>query len=219
MRTKRILGLGVALGIVASSNAAIVSVSGQGLHMTNLANVGYKANFFNDSATVIRGWNEVQNVALSRSILVDIDSMGTYQNPFASANATIAQGTMISSHTLYFDPAQSRSGVATFTFDAAIIGIITSEGSNLATDKFMQSDFLIPAGVPAANISTTHFNARGLEFGPEVVTWTAPNILTVDLAASNPGDQIRVITQAVPEPGTLAAVGLGALVFIRRRKR
>ncbi|HMS54664.1 MAG TPA: PEP-CTERM sorting domain-containing protein [Fimbriimonadaceae bacterium] len=187
--------------------------------MTNLANVGYKANFFNDSATVIRGWDEVQNVALSQTIEVDINAMGVYQNPFTSANAEISRGTMVSSHTLYFDPNQSRRGVATFTFDAAIIGIITSEGNAASNDRFMKSDFLIPGAVPAANLATTHYNARGIEFGPEVITWSTPNVLTVDLSASSPGDQIRVITQAVPEPGTIAALGLGALVLVRRKRQ
>lgn len=207
------------LGSVVSANASIIGVSGQGDHLTNLATVGYTANFFDNSTTVVHGWNEKQNYTLERGLKVDIIAQGNYMNAFTSAEATLGAGRKINSHMLYFDPRESRRAEATFTFDTAIIGIIVLSGTNNATDKFFASDFLIPGLVPAGNIPSSHFNARGIEFGPEKIHWNSANVLSVDLTASNPGDQIRVITEAVPEPSSVAAIGIGLATILRRKTK
>lgn len=204
----------------ATTHAAILSVSGSGVLEGDLTQVGYTANYFNDPTTAapIHFWNEKQNVELTAALLVDIDAQGTYQNPFTSANATIASGTRISSHYAYHDPVGSATAIATVRFDAPILGIIILSGTNNATDKLLRSDHLIPMG--PTSVPASHFNARGLEMGPEIVTWLSPNEVTLKLVSSNPGDQVRIVT-AVPEPGTLlaAAIGIGGLLSRRMRRR
>lgn len=212
----------VAAVIGTRANAALISATGQGLIQAPNAAVGYKANFFNDNSPngiPVRAWDELQNVELQSDLLVDVNAMGTYQSSFASANGFIPRGTKVSSHNIYFDPKNSAWGNASFTFDGPILGIILLEGNNAGSNKFLQSDFLIPGSIPMANRSTTHFNARGIEFGPEVITWNTPNSLTLKLHASNPGDQIRVLTQAVPEPATMAFLMAGGLALVRKRRK
>lgn len=204
----------------ATTNAAILGVTGFGVHETDLTQVGYTANYFDDPTTAapIHFWNEKQDVTLTSALLVDIVAQGTYHSPFSSANASIAAGTRVNSHYAYQDPVGSATTTATVRFDAPILGIIILSGTNNASDKLMKSDHLIPAG--PTSIPANHFNARGLEMGPEIVTWLSPNEVTLKLASSNPGDQVRIVT-AVPEPGTLlaAAIGIGGLLSRRMRRR
>ncbi len=199
---------------------AIIGVTGQGniLIPDNTPNTGATANFFNDTGVNrrIHGWNELQNVRLQQDITVDIVNPGFYGGPFTSANATIAAGTMVSSHLLYFDPLRSTQRQAEFTFDSDIIGIIVLSDIP-GNDRFLNSDFL---GNPLTAYPGAHFNLRGVEFGPETMTLSADRrTLHVCLVASDPGDQVRVITRCdVPEPASalLGLVGLIGAVVGRR---
>lgn len=208
--------------VASASNAALVSVSGQGVLDAPDATVGYTPNFFDEpaSSALIHGWNEAQGYVLTQDLLVDITTQSptAYASPFVSEEATLAAGTTVNSHALYFDPITSAGATATFTFDGTILGIIVLSGTSAANDKFLASDYLIPASIPTANVATGHFNARGLEFGPETVLFNGSNSLTVNLRASNPGDQIRVITAPVPEPASFGALAIGMAAFFRRRR-
>ncbi|MDA1178693.1 MAG: hypothetical protein O2931_07845 [Planctomycetota bacterium] len=210
--------------ISTQAQAALVSVMGAGniLVPNNTPNTGATANFFNDTGTnrLIHGWNERQNVILDRDIVVDIVSPGVYNQPFTSANATITQGTVVSSHLLYFDPESAADRVAQFTFSSQILGIIVT--SDLPSDdRLFKTDFL---GNPLTLYPGSHFGLGGIEFGPESSTLN-PDMQTIrlDLTAANPGDQVRVITRGIPEPatGALAAVSsaIAASTFRRRRKK
>ena len=110
----------------------------------------------------------------------------------------------MSSHYLYFDPLSSRSAIASFTFDGDILGIVVLTSHLAASDGAR----ILSAPYPV----DPSFNARGIEFGPDEVTFDVGlRTLTVDLTASAPGDQIRVITAPgpVPEPGKRPAPGGG----------
>lgn len=203
------------------ANASLISATGAGQIVAANANVGYKADFFNspNNGLKIYAWNERQNVSLPANFKVDIATMGSYQVPFASANATMPKTMNVNSHYIYFDPKNSKSASATFTFDTPIVAIILSSGSNAANDHLLASDWLIPGTVPSANIPTSHFNARGVEFGPEKVKWLSANTIDLNLTASSPGDQIRVLTSAVPEPSTVFAIASGLAFMIKRKKK
>ena len=213
---------GIAL-LSTHAQANIISVMGQGniLIPDNSPNTGATPNFFNDTGDnrLIHGWNEQQNVILDRDIVVDIVASGVYNQPFTSANATISQGTAVSSHLIYFDPLFGADRVAQFTFSSQILGIIVL--SDLTSDdRFLKTDFL---GNPLTVYPASHFDFRGIEFGPESIT-LSPDMQTVrlDLSASNPGDQVRIITRGIPEPGTGALAAASSAIAassLRRRSK
>lgn len=157
-------------------------------------------NFQNNN---LYGFNEAQSVTLGSALASNIGL------------SSIAAGTMVSSHYIFFDPGPSRRAIGHVIFDAPILGIITSRGNLLA------SDFLGNAGVNYLNP-----NLRGLE-NADSAGINAGNLfrLDVNFRASNPGDYIRVITDATPtaaapEPATMALFASGlAGAFIRKRQQ
>jgi hypothetical protein len=213
----------MALGAALSCYGSVIGVSGDGVIMTpnNTPNTGATANFFQDTGSnvLVRAWNEQQNVTLGQAISVDLVSPGTYNSGnYTVQSFSILAGTTVSSHLLYFDPAQSATKRARFEFDSDILGLIVESGGNASQDKFLKSDFL---GNPLTTYPGAHYGNRGIEFGPETITLEVGlRFIDVSLTASNPGDQIRVITAGVPEPATFALIGGGLLLagLLRRRQ-
>ena len=141
-------------------------------------------------------FNEDQNIILAAPLVLDV-GLGS-----------IAAGTIVASHYVFFDPAQSQRVIGTVNFDSDILGVITSTGHLSA------SDFLANTGVNYLSPA-----ARGLEPG-DSVTISGPRQILFDTVADSPGDYIRVITRfsptgggggAVPEPGSVAVLGVGLL--------
>jgi hypothetical protein len=130
-------------------------------------------------------FDERQAVVLTAPLAVDV------------GGSPIATGTAVSSHYVFFDPAQGRSVEGTVDFDGDVLGVITSRGNLLA------SDFLAAPGISYLNPA-----ARGLESG-DLVSISGPRQIRVDWNASSPGDHIRVLTRPVPEPATAAVFGVG----------
>jgi hypothetical protein len=192
-----------------SAHAKIVNTLGSADKLNPAVDhTGATGNFFDDTGdhVLIHGWDEKQNVLLDHDITVDITKAGSYQRKFTSENATISAGTRVSSHLLMLDPLQSETRTGVFTFDREILGVIVlSELKD--DDRLLNSDFL---GNPDTIYPTGHFQARGIEFGPEQVTLSADlHTLLLNLRASNPGDQIRVITAGVlPNSAVPVAVPL-----------
>jgi hypothetical protein len=171
-------------------------------------------------------------VVLTSDVYVDINSSGTFDsNGQLSAfhTAKVAAGTQVDSHLLYFDPLNERSVQnVTFTFSGTILGVIVESDRfyNAAhgfTDYFVSSDSLRNPLTPAANYPTSHFNNRGLEMGNPndslSVSISGDTVTVVEFDASNPGDQVRVLTASVPEPSTFVAFGVPLLLFLARVKK
>ncbi|MEZ4356224.1 MAG: hypothetical protein R3F16_21530 [Myxococcota bacterium] len=108
-----------------------------------------------------------------QAVLLDADL-------FLDATNLIAAGETVSSFYIVFDPNQTERVVATIDFPDTIIGVIADEPQLLA------SDFM-------GNASANYLNPtlRGAEAGDTFSI--LGNQLTVDFAASTPGDSIRVI--------------------------
>ena len=160
----------------------------------------------NQTSNNVFAWNEKQNYTLGANLLVDIGS-------------TIVAGTKISVHGITFDPRGSETVEFFAKFDRPILGIITSRG------LLMASDYL---GAPGTTYNSP--GSRGLEANDLAHTSFFGSVLTVadngrrqrdGWTASNPGDNIRVITAAVPEPATWAMLisGFGMVGFAARRRR
>jgi hypothetical protein len=227
-----------------------VSVSGAGNILDpSTTPTGATKDFFDDTGAnkLVHGWNERQDVTLARDIYVDLVQPGVYNhnNDLGYYHQhKIAQGTVVSSHLLYYDPKyQHRVEGVTFVFDAPIVGVIVASdrffnAAHNFTDYFLETDFL---GNPLTIYPTAHFEDRGLELNQfdDFTFSVSGNRLILNWGASTPGDQIRVITarpgrndddppdddppvSPVPAPPAvllalagMATVGLGRLV--RRR--
>jgi len=201
-------------GLSVPASAIITGFSGDAFP-TQEAKPSYLPNAFQDPNSPpprVHWWNEGTEVlGAGLTDVLDIVAPGVYGGPFTSALGDLAAGTPVESHYLYFDPLNSRSAVATFTFDHDILGIVVLTSHLAATDGLR-----IAAPYPG----NPSFNARGIEFGPEQIT-LGVNLrsVTVNLTASSPGDQIRVITSAVPEPASLLLLGAGLVGVATRRRR
>lgn len=132
-------------------------------------------------------------------------------NLVLSQGGPLAAGTRVASHGIVFDPRNRRTLEGFVTFDRPILGIIWGSGALQATDALF--------GLPG--ISYNNPDARGLERRDRPGTSFAGNLLSIDdWKASSPGDNIRVLTAAVPEPATWGMMILGfGLVGLSARRR
>lgn len=209
------------VGLVAASQAGVTLVSGPGSAVGAPANMKYYADAY--GANTINYWTERENHSLTNNLVVSILPPNSFPtnstSHFNNNDNFVAAGTAIDSYYFYYDPV-NNSATGRFRFDRKILGIISNERTSAALDHFMLSDFLIDPLVPAANLPPGHFEARGLEIGAnEYVRWLNDREIVFNLSATSPGDQIRVITEAVPEPTSIAVLGLGLAALIRRRSK
>lgn len=143
---------------------------------------------FND--LIVRAFDEVQNVRLSEDLVLDTQ--------------TVRAGTLISSHYIVWDPAGAARVQADILLDEMVLGVASTTG------RLDASDFV---GSPTTNYLNP--GARGLE-GGDTYSFSGETV-SIDFSASSPGDAIRVITFAIPTPGT--TVALAAMAGIARRRR
>lgn len=153
------------------------------------------------------GFDEGQNIVLPAALQVDdlANGLGGGSGP-----GTLAAGTVVASHYIFFDPKDPASQKGLVNFDSAILAVISS------TNLLAASDFLIQTGVDYLNPS-----ARGLEVG-DTVTISGLSQIRVDWGASTPGDYVRVLTAfspSVPEPSSWAMLAGGVLLMGALRKR
>jgi hypothetical protein len=124
----------------------------------------------------------------------------------------ITAGTKVSSFGVAFDPKKPELFVEGFvTFPRPILGVLTS------TLRLKNTDALL--GAPGTTYNSP--GARGLDNFDIPGTFFVGNTLFLDWKALSPGDNVRVLTAAIPEPTTWAMLvaGFGLIGFASRRRR
>ncbi len=201
-----------ALALAAPAHALILSVGNNtgglpGMIIAPPADVGNSAA---GSNTHQLGFNEAQNVLLPVTIASD-------QGPFGP-------GGRYNSHMIFLNILDVGAGTPTglnaindWTFDGPIVATMSNTpgtfeaGSNL---YFAAGPTTYPGAFPA----------RGLETGQGLLdnlSLVNSHTLRVNMNVQQPGDWVRVITLAVPEPLTasLGMLGMGALGIATRRRK
>lgn len=123
--------------------------------------------------------NEKQHVTLLRNI------------------STLAAGTVVNSHLVWYDPAIRNTLNGTVIFNRNILAVITTRNGLRDTNGIFGNPFVTYATPSAVGLETRD----GFSF--------SGNTLTVNFTASEPGDVLRVLTSAVPEPSTWMMLILG----------
>jgi hypothetical protein len=201
--------LALSLTGMVSAHAGIVSVTGNGTLIDAPASVATNVGLESNSTAFV--FSEQSGFTLSSPATVDITASGSYPTAASLTPGSIAAGTVVDSTYFHFDPVGTNDSLrynVTIEFNADILGLAILDGTLTGTD------FL---GAPG---TTYVANNRGLELNRQDLVSVAGRTVTITGLASTASDDFRIITSAVPEPGSLALVGLaltGAALASRRR--
>lgn len=213
------LGLVLAVALPGMASATIVGVSGPNSTLgTAAAIIAAPADALDDivTNTGMEGFDEAQGVVLGSAVLID-------------GGGSIAAGTRVDSHMIFLNTegnTRASHREVVWTFSGRILGIMSDSGGNLEAASTPQ------LGAPGTNYTVTFggsgpaapFPARGLEAsGIDGYSIVDPFSLLVTMEVTEPGDWIRVVTEAavVPVPASvpLLLTGIGALGFAARKRR
>jgi hypothetical protein len=207
----------------APSQAAVLSVSGGGQIIsapTSVVNSSKSGGYAND---LMSGFNEQQNLFLTQNLAVDSIVNGKVEKTkFSTAGTSfISAGKKINSHMIFLNQKDGQTGTikaeSIWTFDGKILGVMSDLNGSLLS----ASDSLLGA---AGTTYGQAFSNRGMETG-DTYSVLSPSELKVNMNITQPGDWIRVITEAsdlsstpVPEPTTLVTLFAVGALGLRQRK-
>ena len=164
--------------------------------------------------STIWAFDELQGFRLNADLMVNIATPGTYGLGNETLTpGTIAAGRLVNSHFIHYQPESSsyQNASGSITFDQDILGLIVLSAFVDSDANLDDTDALLGAATTVYPTGEKDYRGAELDAGGEdELTWlgTDPRTLTIDkLHAKFPGDQIRVITAAVPEPTSVCRMG------------
>jgi hypothetical protein len=207
LRNRRIAG--VVLGLVIAGGLFLLPDDANALIIAGPDIIGAPPSVIDDPPGAVndhqQGFDERQGVLLAVPLAVD--------------GGFIPAGTLVNSHMIFLntDGPTFATDTATWMFDGLILGVMSDNGGTLEA----ASSALLGA---LGTIYPAAFTNRGLEANDSYLV--AGNILTLIDSVTEPGDWIRVITQArsVPEPSILlllviSGAGLAGTTWLRSHRR
>lgn len=205
---KNLLAL-VAVAIGVSAQAQIVSVAGTATILGVPPATVAPNTFENDT----QSWVYFEkNAVLAANLAVDANSPGTYTS--APTNV-INAGTSITSYYLTSDQvgtSGSQPYAGSITFNQRILGVIGR------ADRLDASDSIL--GAPTT-IYGTGDNERQWEYSQTEKYTLSADMKTITFAnqLTTSADQLRIVTEAVPEPATITILAASAAALAARRRK
>jgi hypothetical protein len=196
-------------------------------------------NFWYDpaerSATSIFGFNEEQNVKLTRDIGIQESPDNSNQCPNSKYSIIcndwdnlvvtnrLQEGMTVSSHSLYIGKPNTFVGrldlEAEVFFDRKIVGFI---GDPFLTVPL--NDLFAPGAVnnnkPGGTLEGVGTDKKPPFISPDIVTLTGPNSIRLNFTTNSGFESLRVLTvESVPEPLTILGTGfaLGMGMILKRK--
>jgi PEP-CTERM motif len=167
-----------------------------------LVSVGVQTSQNNGlDANKVYGFDENKSFTLGSALTVTVAPGGSTN---AQNLGSLAAGTNVASHYIFFDPASLGNASGSITFNRKILGIIrTSVGLDNTDAMFGVAGVGYVQGNPLRGLEGTRAVPNSVFFAIN------GNTLTYDTVAGTPGDSFRVLTGGVPEPATWAFMILG----------
>jgi len=214
--TSCLLGL---FGLALSANASgIVSTTGQ-VTVLNTPPASVAAGGLQSNTTAYL-FQESQLI-LASDLNVDISQSGTYLTVPSLTPGTIGAGTPVNVYMLETDPSSVppkpndfRIYEGSFTFDSPVLGILVETASLRNTDALL--------GAPGTVYPSASDTFSGLDLNTAgctssscgndgVILSVNGNTVSFGFVTNFSEDQIRIITQATPEPSGIALMLLALL--------
>lgn len=190
--------------ISATAHAGIVSVTGA---TTHLGVAPPAANPIALNGVNAFAWDEQQGVFVPPIPVDMLNNPGNSGAPVPGIYSNI-----VDSHMIHFAPhtAPGFNAVGSVTFAANIVAVIWNDVFLNISDPFVGAGgTAYPTGNPFRGMSlpsALSINANVLQFN----LWGVAGTLDFE--------QVRVLTERVPAPGSVALLGLAGLVIARRRR-
>jgi|GEM_PF-4090030 len=220
-KTAMATGVLGALLLAGSANAQVSGLSGGLVYAGTPAGItDLRENFGAESDSTSWLYLERSGLLLGGAQSVNINAQGSYASNGSLTGGTIAGGQFVDTYIFHTNPV--GNGPITYnvsmTFDSQILGLIvlgepTGQISLEDTDATLGN---------LASFRYENQGSRGFELGQDAIVSWSGNTLQLRARTTSAVDQVRIITKArtIPEPGTVALLGIGLLggILIRRRK-
>lgn len=206
MRTRTLMAMGLALVAVPSAHAAIAF---DNFGPNDAFNTGSGATIGGSSSSVGyfiqgSGFNALASGQISTITIAYGHVLGTNSTTFRLFNGTSASvGSLMTSWTVTSSPAFGSGNTITIT-NTSPLATLTSG-----------NDYWILAEAASDAWQAWNFNSIG-DVGPMATSSDGGGTYGVSNGGRN---AFRVEVEPIPEPATLAVLGLGALALVRRRSR